>query len=272
MFFLSKKRQKLDQDAGLIFRWRGARKYHTGKLIALMITIGFFAFSVYAIRIGGTQTLLVSKRTASVFMINEDDPACRNLLVQIEERSPFPRRWDPAYDDETMSRVSQGTDQLAGKTWNYQPLLEPLPSEDPEPILPSIAEPDATLLGGMTRTWEVADTGNSGQERGELFVRAKITGDSSIQKRLPIKSQGLPQELIAEEWFGQTFRFLIGIDSKGVVRGCIPLSAETLEAVKPSDKQKLLAAWLRIQRFLPSAPEQPTTIGVLELEIEALRE
>jgi len=272
MFFLSKRRQKRDRDAGLIFRWRGARKYHTGKLLALMITVGFFAFSVYAIRIGGTETPLVSKRTASVFMINEDDPDCLTLLVQIEERSPFPRRWDPAYDAEAMSRVSQGTDQLLGKTWNYQPVLEPLPTESSELILPSIVEPDANLLGNITRTWEVAALENPDQERGELFVRAKITADAAIQTRLPKKSQALPQELVAEEWFGQSFRFLIGIDSKGVVRGCIPLSAETLEAVKPSDKQKLLAAWLRIQRFLPGDPDQPTTIGVLELEIEALRE
>ncbi|MBK1830329.1 hypothetical protein JIN77_06310 [Verrucomicrobiaceae bacterium R5-34] len=272
MFFLSKRRQRRDREAGLIFRWRGAKKHHAGKLVALMITVGFFAFSMYAIRVSGVEAPLASKRTASVFMINEDDPNCLNLLAQVEERSPFPRRWDPAFDEETMSRIQQGTQQLAGRAWSYEPELAPLPTIESDDRLPSIVEPNASLLGNLVQSWEVAPREGAHAEQGELFVRAKITADASIQKRLPTTSPALPQELVAEEWFGQSFRFLMGIDADGVVRGCVALSAETLEAVKPSDKQKLLAAWLRVQRFLPDDSKSPATIGVLELEIEALQE
>ncbi|BDS05949.1 hypothetical protein NT6N_09890 [Oceaniferula spumae] len=272
MFFLSKRRQKRDQEAGLIFRWRGARKHHTGKLLALMIATGFFAFSVYAIRIDGEKTPLVSKRTASVFFISEDDPNYQNLLVQIEEKSPFPRRWDPAYDKDTMARISAQTDLLAGKTWKYEPELVALPREQDGRALPSIVDPEEGLLGDIAKTWELSVDESGGQAEGDLYVLARINADSNIQKRLQQKSPVLPRALVAEEWFGQSFRFMIGIDAKGIVRGCVSLSGEGLEAVKPSEKQKLLSAWLRSQRFLPVDSDQPVVIGVLELQIEALRE
>lgn len=271
MFFLRKKRQKRDQEAGLIFRWRGARRHHTSKILALMIATGLFAFSVYAIRIDTEQTPLVSKRTGTVFMINDDDPNCYQLLVQIEERSPFPRRWDPAYDAATMGRVSSEVSLLTGKTWSYQPELVPLPVVGEDRELPSIVEPGSALLKKDLRTWELAAADVASESPGALFVRARMSADEGIQKRLPDEDLALPRALISEDWYGQSFRFLISVGEKGVVRSCVSLSSESVESVKPSEKEKQLSVWIRGLRF-KSAAGQPELRGVLELQIEALHE
>ena len=51
MLFLRKRREKRDQEAGLVFRWRGARRHHAGKLVALILVSAFFAFFAYAVKI-----------------------------------------------------------------------------------------------------------------------------------------------------------------------------------------------------------------------------
>ena len=67
MFFRRKRKQKRDREAGLVFHWRGAKKHHLGKFIALMIAVSCFGFAAYALRIEGLEQPLVSKRTALVY-------------------------------------------------------------------------------------------------------------------------------------------------------------------------------------------------------------
>lgn len=270
MYFLRKRREKRDQEAGLVFRWRGAKAHHVGKLIALMIAASFFAFSVYAIRIDVGQELPLSKRTGSVFMINEEDPHSYHLLVQIEERSPFPRRWDPAYDEDTMRRVSEEANLLAGYVREYKPELRPLPVADEIGALPSVIKPASALTGNAVKAW-MLESSSGESTRGDVYVQARITADEKIEKRLQGKTLSLPRVLVAEEWYGQTYRFHISVNAKGVVTDCLPLSGESLEVMKPMEKEKLLAAWLRSQR-LESAADAAELRGVIELEIEALRE
>lgn len=270
MLFSRKKRQKRDREAGLIFRWRGARRHHTGKILALMITVGVFGFFIYAVRIDADQSPPVSQRTGTVFMINDDDPNCYQLLVQIEERSPFPRRWDPAYDTATMGRVERRVGRLTGKTWTYSPRLIPLPAVDDGRRLPSVVEPGSALLGHSLRTWELADDGAEQRPGAEVLVFARLAADGPLRQRLPEGRLVLPRALAEENWYGQTLRFLIGVDENGVVESCLSLSSETMELVKPSEREKQLSAWLRTRSFKRS-PGQPLLRGVLELQIEALR-
>lgn len=270
MYFLRKRREKRDQEAGLIFRWRGARSYHTGKLIALMVTASLFIFSVYAIRIDVGQEAPISKRTGTVFMINEDDPNSYQLMVQIEERSPFPRRWDPAYDGDTMGRINKEADILANYVRKYEPTLKPLPRVKEKGELPSVIKPSSALTGRVMKSWELKE-GVDSSSRGAVYVQARMSADKKIEERLQSKTLGLPRALVAEEWYGQTYRFYVSVNDKGVVTDCLALSGESLETLKPVEKEKLLATWLRSQR-LKSAEDAPVLRGVIELQIEALRE
>ena len=269
MFFLRKRREKLDQEAGLIFRWRGSKQYHVGKLLALVLASVFFVFAVYAIRIDVGSVTPLSKRTGKVFMINENDPNSFQLLVQIEDRSPFHRRWDPAHDHETMGRVRSKVDSLAGYMQEYKPELRVLPVTRVDRELPSVLQSGGSLTGDAVRTWSLAGNGIE-SARGPVFVRARITADKKIAQRIGGRSLSLPSELIAEEWYGQTYSFLISVDEKGVITDCLPLSGESLEVMKPMKKEKLLARWLRSQRLEPAAGNSVLR-GKLELHIEALR-
>jgi hypothetical protein len=273
MYFLRKKRQKRDREAGLIFQWRGARKHHLGKIIALMGAIGFFAFSLYAIKIDGIKTQLLSKREGVVIMLNDDDPACQSLMLQVEERSPFPARWDPVSDPEIMARIDSAKNALHGKLWAYDAELKPLPKEKSPTGLPSIIEPHYGLLGRVVDQWRSAGDVYGVEVYGDLFVRARVLAMGGLENRMPQGEMTLPVNLVADDWFGQTFRFQIRLNKNGIVTSCIPLLGGTADAPKITDLHKNLAAWIRTQQFKPSEPgsKQPSG-GQLELQIEASRE
>ena len=270
MFFRTKKRLKKDQEAGLVFRWRGARKHHAGKLLALVLTSGLFAFSVYAIRIDGGEKIPLSKRSGSVFILDENDSRNYQLLLQIEERSPFPNRWDPAHDVDTLGRIKQEVNFLAGHSRKYEPQLMSLPVVEEKLTLPSVIKPKSTLLGNALKTWSLNEESESLQ-RGAIFIAARITADEEMESRLGVESRSLPPAVVAEEWYGQVFRFLVSLDEKGCVGDCLSLSGESLESLKPTEKEKLIATWLRGQKFEPAKGE-PILRGVIELQIEALQQ
>lgn len=273
MFFVSKKKQRRDQGAGLVFRWRRARRHHAGKVLAMLLTLGFFGFAAYAIQVEGLRNPLQTKRTSVVVMLTDDDPNCQWLLLQVEERAPFPLRWDPASDPETMGRVKAATSLLEGRVWDYRPSMAQLPENEERLTLPSIVESGSRLFLDTVDTSNRAldeDDSSPGRLRGDLRVRAQVVADPEIRGRLPSGEFPLPRDLIADEWFGHSFRFLLGIDALGVVRGCLPLSGGSLEVVKPTEQQKFLAAWLRRTTFKASDhDESGVKIGVLELHIEA---
>ena len=270
MFFRTKKRLKKDQEAGLIFRWRGARKHHAGKILALVLTSGIFAFSVYAIRIDGGEEIPLSKRSGTVFMVDENDSRNYQLLLQIEERSPFPSRWDPAYDADTLGRIKEEVSFLAGHSRKYDPQLVGLPVVEENLTLPSVIKPESTLLGNALQTWSLNENPTE-PTRGEIFIAARITADETLEPRLGVENRSLPSAVVAEEWYGQVFRFLVSLDEKGSIGDCLSLSGESLESLKPTEKEKLIATWLRGQKFEPAKGE-PILRGVIELQIEALQQ
>jgi len=271
MLFLRKKKQLRDRDVGLVFRWRGARRHHVGKGLALGLTVVFFGFTTYAIKIEGLREPLLTKRTGEVVMLNNDSPYSLCLMQQVENRSPFPARWDPAFDENTMGRVERATNVLEGPVLAYQPLLMPLPAIHKMMSLPSVMnECGAGGVGstGMWSNWEGGKVAVTEIGYNDLQVSVQIVADEGIQRRLPLDDLLLPAHLMTDESFGQSFRFLVGIDSLGVVRGCLSLSGGNMEVAKPTEKQKLLAAWLRRMIFQP-IDQESIMIGVIELQIEA---
>lgn len=268
MFFRRIKKQRKDQGAGLVFRWRGARRHHAGKFLALFITSSLFAFAAYALRVEGMRAPLLTKRTGEVVMLNEDDPHCQDLMLQVEDQSPFLFRWDPAYDGLSMGRITAAVDHLSGGVWGYQPAMVSLPAGVILKPLPSIVGEGRRVFPSAVSV-SVNDGGVAGVDDGfggDVQVVAKISGSKELLARLHTRSLPLAEGLIADEWYGQSFRFLCGIDSSGVVRGCLPLSGGNMEVAKPT--QKLLAAWLRRTSFKVSDDDRPV-IGILELQIEA---
>ncbi|NWK56895.1 hypothetical protein HW115_14825 [Verrucomicrobiaceae bacterium N1E253] len=272
MFFLRHKKQKRDRGAGLVFRWRGAKRHHASKVYAFLLSAGFFSFAVYALRVEGLRSPLLTKRTGDVVLLNEGNPYCASLMLQIEERSPFPLRWDPAQDVETMGRIGSAAMALEGRVWDYRPALAEVPEPLPSTALPSVVVRGASLFDGL-----IADEVDGSEpevrhpDLQDLVLSAEMSADASLQSVIPAGPLPLPRDLIADEWFGQSFRFLIGVDARGVVRGCLPLSGGNMEVAKPTAKQKWLAAWLRRTPFLASR-EPGGHIGVLEVEIKARQE
>lgn len=267
MFNWNEKRRVRDLGAGLVFRWRGARRHHGGKVAALVITSVFFGFCAYALVVDGLRAPLLTKRTGEVVVLLEDDPACQRLLLQVEERSPFPLRWDPAYDVESMGRVRDATSRIDGRVWDYQPAMVEVPDFEAALSLPSISSRGPLVFDGLDSAW-TADEPELVELTGELSVSALIIADKKIQALLPQGELPMIGGVIADEWFGQSFRFLVGVDKRGVVRGCLPLSGGSMEVAKPTDKQKLLAAWLRRISFRPSEQEAGV-LGVVEIRIRA---
>lgn len=272
MYFLRKKKQLRDRDAGLVFHWRGAKKHYMAKFYAVMVAVGCFGFIAYAVRVEGPKQPLISKRTSTLVMLNEDDPNCRKLMMQIEEKSPFPSRWDPAYDSATNQRVAKMADSIMGKAWEYQPALRELPPRSNKSTqLTPILDSGAGLVSGFMHHWwrdlEILQkpTGS------ELFVRGIVTVEGKLNERLILPEWILPANLVAEDWFGQSFRFMLSVDEQGVVRSCVPLPGGSMGTTRATDLQKGLAVWVRAQHFKPSE-QSGVVFGELQLQIKVTRE
>lgn len=271
MFFLRKKKHRRDQEAGLVFHWRGAKKHHLGKLIALVVVASCFSFAVYAVRIDGLKKPLVSKRTATLIMLNEDDPNCQRILLQVEEKSPFPSRWDPAHDLDTRERIAARVEAVMGRAWEYQPELRSVPPTTGESTaLASILEPDVGLLSGMMRNWTQELETQEAHGVGDPVIRGSVRVSGELEKRLSAEQWALPANLVTEDWFGQSFRFMLGVDENGIVRSCVPLPGGSMGVVRATDRQQDLSVWLRVQRFKP-ASEKGMVFGELHLQIQAIR-
>lgn len=271
MYFIRKKKHERDQDAGLIFHWRGFRSHHSGKLIAMLLASAFFAFSVYAVKVETLRSPLESKREGVVIMLNPDDPAVRGLLLQVEDKSPFPSRWDPATDEEVTNRVLAKRGELEGSLWSHEMQLQPLPVVDRSPSLISITQSAPALFDVMPRHWqkpEVTEEFMAG-ERPVILVR--VVASEQLKPRIVGNKLELPNKLIIDEGYGQIFRFQIALDAAGFVSNCTPLPGGTVDAIKITDRQRDLASWLRAQRFSDGGDEAPQmVVGQLELQIEAL--
>lgn len=273
MFFLRKKRQHRDRLAGLVFRWRGSKRHHTGKFIALASCSAFFAFLVYAVEVEGVRPPLLTKRTGQVVMLHEADPRISHVMMQIENQSPFVIRWDPAFDQEAMGRIDTATSLLEGRVWDYQPTMMPLPERQETNELPPLVGGQSGLLDASYNQWRWAGSREEGAYSvagSEVAVSAILTGDPEVESIIATRQMQLPIEMIADEWFGQTFRYLIEVDATGVVRSCLPVSGGSMEVAKPTRKQQLLALWLRQTRF-QAHRKTSGLMGVIEVEIQAQR-
>ncbi|MFK7910579.1 MAG: hypothetical protein AB8F34_08250 [Akkermansiaceae bacterium] len=223
-------------------------------------------------RIEGLKQPLLSKRTGTVILLNEDDPNCRRLMLQIEEKSPFPSRWDPAYDDPSRVRIASMAESVMGELWQYEPELRSLPPRSEElASLASIFEPNTGLVTTLLPAWRQELEASDAPAIGDLYVRGNVIVKGDLSGRLVQNDWALPANLVTEDWFGQSFRFIIGVDERGIVRSCVPLPGGSMGGVRATDRQKNLAVWLRAQR-LKAADKAGTTFGELHIQIEATRE
>lgn len=273
MYFIRKKKHERDQEAGLIFHWRGFRKHHSGKVVALILAAVFFAFSVYAIKVETPRSPLHSKKEGVVVVLQDGDPAVQALLLQVEDRSPFPARWEPALDEEVSDRIAQKRGELEGSLWNYEMKLEQLPVIKPSHGLVSITASGSELFDPLPDQWRDYGVRERFVERREPLIRVRVGTSDTLKSRISADQLELPRTLIFDEGFGQVYRFQISLDAAGFVSNCVPLPGGTTDAVVITDRQKTLAAWLRVQRFREDEEElQGMVVGELDLQIEALRQ
>jgi len=273
MLFFQKKKIMRDRGHGLVFRWRRARRHQMGKLLALVLTSFVFGVVVYAVKVEGLREPLLTRMTGEVAFLNGDTDYGRDLLLQVENRSPFPARWDPAFDEGTMRRVERGVEELEGPVLAVRSSLLPLPVIHRKAGLPSVTAEQSSYFTGSVDDWQAwshFDLLATDAVLSDLQIRVKVKADEGLERRLPAGELLLSDQLISDDFYGLSFRFLVGVDSVGVVRGCLPLSGGSMEVSKPTEKQRLLAAWLRRVMFRPQ-DERSIMIGVIELQIQAER-
>ncbi len=271
MYFIRKKKHKRDQNAGLIFHWRGFRSHHSGKLIAMLLASAFFAFSVYAVKVETMRSPLQSKQEGVVILLSPDDPKVRSLMLQVEYKSPFPSRWDPAIDEEVVTRISSARDVLEEPLWRYEMQLQPMPVMDRSPNLISITQSAPELFDVMPNHWQESAVSEDFVAGKRPNIQVRVVASEQLKARIVGNKLELPNKLIIDEGYGQIFRFQIALDAAGFVSNCTPLPGGTVDTIKITDRQRDLAAWLRAQRFSDGGEEAPKMmVGQLELQIEAL--
>lgn len=235
----------------------------------MILACGLFAFSVYAVKVETIRSPLQSKREGVVVVLSPDDPVVRELLLQVEERSPFPARWDPAVDEEVAARILATKSKLEGALWAYEMKLEPLPTMDRTDGLISITESGSDLFDVMPDQWRESEARDLFVAGEKPLIRVRVLASNELKSRISGDQLELPNKLVVEEGYGQIFRFQVALDSAGFVSNCIPLPGGTIDTLQITDRQKNLAAWLRAQRFSDDVGGG-MVVGQLELQIEAL--
>lgn len=277
MSFFRKKRQQRDRDAGLVFAWRGGKKHHLGKILALMIAVGFFSFAVYAVKIDVVKPPRMPQREGVVFMIDESLPECQDLLLKIEAMSPFPKRWDPAKDQEAMARVDDSLKQLTGEIWSYQPAYEKMPALESSTALPSVIDDHTLLMPELADNWQEATNGPVSLTKEPPLVQAQLVASGALKDRLLQSNYALPIGLGTEDSYGQSFTFSVSVDQDGTVSTCMPLLGSQLGVSKPSEQQQELVNWIKKLTFKPSAEistdgkSAAIIFGKLTITIEAIK-
>lgn len=253
----------------MVFRWRGARKHHMGKFLALAIAVAIFAFAIPAVQLEELKTPVVSQSTASVIYIDEDSPLSRELVMQIWDKSPFPPRWDPAQDPETLQRVLATSDAISPRVHSYSPTLVPMPISTENDNLPSTVNPNAPLLPSRAAFWKSIAQSNDETTAPEAVQAMFVMNTSAaLRERLPKNMTLPPAHLVTEEWLGQTFRFILTLTPRGTVGSVFPVQGGTLDEGQLSESQKALLTWIKAQHF---TPHTSASTGTIELQLKAIQ-
>lgn len=270
MFFSRKKKLLKDREAGLVFNWRESRGSSFAKIMAFVCVALGFSFVMYALKIDGVRERMLSKREATVEILNADDLNSRGLMTLVEQRSPFPPRWDPAYDLDVSFRVARGLEAMLNDDRSYDAVLQPMPEEEVSDQLVSVIESDGGMFfkGFVNRATE--NTAALEESSELLRLEVFISADEVLGGRLLQVSYELPVDWISRDAFGQAYQFVVGLDSDGEVISCLPAVGGSVDSVKPAESQRQLGEWLRNLDFEPNK-KASMVVGLLELELRASR-
>lgn len=267
MFFSRKKKLLKDREAGLIFNWRQSRGYQLGKISSLIMSALIFVFALYALKVKTVQPSVELKREGVVTMVDPEDPRNQGLMMHISRNSPFPPRWDPAHDVTHADRVNQKLDDLLGAKSTYDPKLLPMQEEQARDL-------DVSVIGPDLPEWVAAASDEGGASlKGAahadmLNLSVSMRSEGAWAKRIEQSSYVLPHGFLSEESYGQSYEFIVALNSHGSVLSCLPVIGGSMDALKASESQKQLASWFSQQAFLP-ADDSAVTVGVVELEVAA---
>ncbi len=242
---MKSKRQEAPQ---WVFSWRSPPRAPFVKGLSWLLVGTAFAFFLTSMRIRVTPPKPWEGRKATLIQI-ADDAMGRILTLQAREGGPFPSRFEPA-EWSGMGALERAAMEAA--RWSppaYVPVLRDLPvkhSAPPvlmaakgEPVLPkrSQAEADPRGVGNFKLTPVLALL--SGMPR------------SGMPDKLPPFHGAVGPAMTSEPW-----RFLLCLDSAGVVRDCVSLAGGNEAGPTP------LEIWLRGVAFNPDTGKKSRWITV----------
>lgn len=282
MFFSRKEKLLDDRKAELVFNWRGSRGYQLGKLFALVFSVIIFGLAVYALKIEVVKPSVTSIRKGVVTMVDEGDFRNQGFINLVETLSPFPPRWDPAYDVDVFQRIDEKLTDLMEGDSSYSAELLPMPEErlwgkgvSSQSFLSAIGEKGVFydhFLDSEAFNGNSVAHAQKAPEQGELTLNVSLFAGDRFSQRLAGFEDGqlLPKDAVSEDAYGQSYRFIIGVDERGRVISSLPAMGRAVDSVNQGDSQRGLMEWLRGQVFQP-VDEEGIVVETVELRISATR-
>ncbi|NNM29439.1 MAG: hypothetical protein HKO57_07955 [Akkermansiaceae bacterium] len=248
------RRQRLDEDAGLVFAWRvpGGSLFRT--VLAVLITAGLFAGATVAVNVKPHPDPVRMQDGGSVTLLWPDDPAVLELLSAADVDSPFPDRWEPQASlllNEEIRRLGAELETRGA----YRPLLRPRLDQPRPPELPGLLGEAVPPLPPPVTTVLPPPTHREGDE---VYVRT--TADDGLAGRWTTQDV-LWEGDQAESLLGREAGFLLGVDPAGTVEFCLAIDTGGLD----SELVSLLANWLRQPDLAPADEQAGTQWGVIRV-------
>lgn len=229
--FGAKRREKRDQEAGLVFGWRRHDSTTLSTILALMCTSGIVVFSVYALRIPLEDRLRGRRdRATGVELFQITDQAPSHISQLLDDGVADRRDLTPA-----LNEVIAVLDELTAYAPEPLTELRPLPRLSQEIELPNFIDPTRLMLPKPRYSGEKQPI----SQTGVVVLRGRGTG--SLKQR--IVSVLVPFDFEDRvEFYGQEVRAQVALRPSGAV--------ESAWIIDPVDLSNPLAE--AVQRWLPS--------------------
>lgn len=207
---MSKRKQILDREAGLVFSWRTRDRSQGRVIFAFAISVLFWLALLGMVRVAPLQSAAHFEREVDLTFINLNDEKNRWLEEAVKRDIPFPNRWELLASADAKNWIDEAVAQAEPSLYGTK-----------YPEVADFKMSDGLNLQAVLGRWDLPEA--------ERVVRKKAVsaGNLEIHWHLAGSAEkvGFSWKLPEDSGFsvGQQFRYYVGLDENGAVQEALPL-------------------------------------------------
>lgn len=248
MSWFNKRKTTRDREAGLVFAWRVPHSSN-GRMFIATVVIGLIVgAAATTVKVRVVPPPRVLERRASLQLADRSISA--TAFREVDERSPFPLRLDPARIPQAKQLVASALQESCPLPESFRPELKEWPQEKKPRNLPA-------AVTGVQVLPPLPDHRAAPPNVSAIRLAPHLTvSDQELSARVPAPLPPWNGE-IDPKWAGKSFQVIAEVTDDGSIRTLMPVDP----AVEPWQREAQI--WLRKVRF-----EGPVQAGYYPLVLK----